>query len=436
MTNNFSCKLAAKLAFLIVCLPLVTNAQQYFTDTSAGDVNSGFRKTGSYEEQDEMVTYLGNISNFLAMAAGTTTNISFYTNQLATMCPDGLGNLQWSVFASFQTTGPLTNSLGVWPVETCWYTVPRTNVNVQTTPISRLSYSSEGTGLREPILAVSGNAFQTSVSLYNTDGNTNADNNSLLVLEPVNYLPQYLLTAAIGDASTPSLGDFGGVALDFSVENVTSNSFTSPVVSDFYANVPEGHGVEVDPITGATSGNADYLGYFTLNPNGTMSFTRASAAPAVSGITASATNGFGPLTVVFTNSTSGGITNWVWNFGNGTTITNTTGGSVTNIYTTAGSYTVTLTVYGLGGSSTETIANFIVTSPKPKIILATPSGKVVLNGSNCPSGVQYRILTSTNLTTTLPNWKPIYTNTFASNGTFSYTNSIGGTNTFFIMVSP
>jgi len=47
------------------------------------------------------------------------------------------------------------------------------------------------------------------------------------------------------------------------------------VVSDLYQSVPTG---STDPNSGKTTGAAYYVGYFTLNPDGTMTFTRASAA--------------------------------------------------------------------------------------------------------------------------------------------------------------
>jgi PKD repeat protein len=110
---------------------------------------------------------------------------------------------------------------------------------------------------------------------------------------------------------------------------------------------------------------------------------------------------------------------------------------VTNTYNVAGSYTVTLTVYGPGGSNSYTVANYIVTSSTPKLGALTMSGgKLIFSGSNCPVGVQYRILSSTNVSTQLANWIPVTTNTFNSSGNFAYTNSIGSTNSFFIMVSP
>ena len=142
------------------------------------------------------------------------------------------------------------------------------------------------------------------------------------------------------------------------------------------------------------------------------------------------------MTVVFTNTASGTISDWVWNFGNGTIITNTTSGAVTNIYATAGSYTVTLTVIGPGGSATNTVANYIVASPTPKIISSASNGQIMFTGKNCPAGVKYRILNSTSVIASLASWKPVYTNTFASNGTFSYTNTVGNGDLFFVLVSP
>ncbi|HTV41075.1 MAG TPA: PKD domain-containing protein [Candidatus Sulfotelmatobacter sp.] len=440
--RNFSlsrCFLKSVVA-ISLSLPFLANAQQYFTDTQNGDLDAGFRKTGSHQEAYEMVAYLGSLSNYLAMAVGTTTNIGFYTNQLATMCPDGLGNLQWSAFGS--SLNSLTNSLGVWPEKTCFYTLPRTSPGAQTAAPARISSSVEGQ-LEGEILGVSSGANALSATLASPaqQGDTNTDNFSLLILEPTaDAADDDNLSYHIADPVTSSIGDFGGTAIDYSVENVTSNTFSSPVVSDFYANVPTGRGTEyTDPITGlTTNGTADFLGYFTMATNGALSFTRAVAVtpPSVSSVTASATNGFGPLTVVFSDSTTGSATNWVWNFGNGVIITNTTAGNVTNTYTAAASYTVTLTVYGPGGSATYAVANFIVTSPKPDIHLTTSSGSLVFSGSNCPAGVQYRILTSTNLTTVLANWTPVYTNNFGNNGTFGYTNSIGSGRSFFIMVSP
>lgn len=418
----------------LLMLPTLAGAQ-YFTDTQEGDVNAGFRKTGQFQEQYEMVVYLGNVTDFLAMAPGAQVRINNFAGQLSTMCPDGFGNLQWSVFASFQ--GTISNSSGAWPRSCCWYTVPRTNETAQTQPINRQPVVLAN-HLSSLILGVSVGANTSSSQL----GQTNANNNSLLVLEPVNFNPANNLTTYIGDPADHALGDFSGY-LNFSVENTTPGVFSSPAVSDFYVNVPSGTVFGkpiVDPLTGSTSGVADYLGYFTLDPDGTMTFTRAGGAIAapVAAFTGAPVSGFAPLQVAFSDASTGDITNWTWNFGDGRSATNTTSGDVNHTYAAAGSYTVTLTVIGPGGTDTKTEAAYVTALAVPRIgITVSTGGNLVFSGTNVPAGVQYRILTSTNVAAPLANWAPIATNTFPSNGGFSYTNLISGKgNAFFRLVSP
>jgi PKD repeat protein len=123
-------------------------------------------------------------------------------------------------------------------------------------------------------------------------------------------------------------------------------------------------------------------------------------------------------------------------FGHGNSVTNTTSVSVTNTYAGTGSYTATLTVTGAGGSSTTNGLISIAAYPKPRISSMAPSGaSIVFSGTNCPSGVQYRILSSTNLSGSA-NWVPVTTNDFLSDGSFSYMVSKTNPAAFFRLVSP
>ncbi len=79
----------------------------------------------------------------------------------------------------------------------------------------------------------------------------------------------------------------------------------------------------------------------------------------VAGFTAAPTNGIAPLSVTFTDASTGSITNWFWNFGDGGT-TNLATNSAVYAYNTAGVYTVSEIVTGPGGSSTNTRPNYIV----------------------------------------------------------------------------
>jgi PKD repeat protein len=92
--------------------------------------------------------------------------------------------------------------------------------------------------------------------------------------------------------------------------------------------------------------------------------------PPVASFTGSPTNGTAPLAVTFTDSSTGDITNWFWNFGDGAT-SNTTATTMTHTYA-AGTYNVSLTVSGLGGANTLTLLNYI-TALTPGSISVNPA---------------------------------------------------------------
>src|SRR5439155_2023787 len=89
------------------------------------------------------------------------------------------------------------------------------------------------------------------------------------------------------------------------------------------------------------------------------------------------TNGTAPLTVAFTDGSTGSITNRFWSFGDGGT-SNTTATRVQYTYAAAGNNHVTLTVSGLGGLNTMVRSNYIVVSSSssstpPAVTNVTPS---------------------------------------------------------------
>jgi PKD repeat protein len=76
----------------------------------------------------------------------------------------------------------------------------------------------------------------------------------------------------------------------------------------------------------------------------------------VASFTASPTGGAAPLSVRFTDTSSGSITRWAWAFGDDNTSMSPT---PSDVYTNPGTYAVQEVVSGLGGSSTDTVANLI-----------------------------------------------------------------------------
>jgi len=457
MKKSFLKSLLLQLALFVVVLPELASAQQ-FVYNPTGDVLTGFRKmntlSGNGDQGNyELVVNLGSVTNLLNVPIGNTitlsnVNYSALTNAfLDTVGSEPvLAQIQWSVFVGVpsqpgpvRTINPWVTPLGVFPGDTLLFTLPSTNVNVQTAPPSRF-----GSAVAGNYVNAIGNIGSGAVSISSFLGASNANNTPFLIREPDSTYGTYDLTTFIGQNGNNALGNFGssqnspfpaGV-----VENTTPNPFTAAQRNDFYMLCPT---ATTNPITGSTN-DSYFAGYFLLNANGTMTFTRANSTysppPAVVSVVGSVTSGSAPLQVVFSNTSTGTITNWVWNFGNGTIITNTTGGNVTNTYAAVGTYTVTLTVYGPGGSNTDTLTSYITVSAassNPKFnSLVLSGGQLILSGTNGAASAQYRIFTTTNLALPFASWTPVYTNNFLGNGSFAYTNSTAKPAAFFRLVSP
>jgi PKD repeat protein len=117
-----------------------------------------------------------------------------------------------------------------------------------------------------------------------------------------------------------------------------------------------------------------------------------SLPPPVASFTAAPTNGFAPLSVTFTDTSTGLIDNRLWDFGDGST-TNLTTAGVAYTYLTAGVYTVTEVVAGPLGVSTNEQPNYItvlscaaITSPPPAVISISPASlsRTALQGQDGP----------------------------------------------------
>jgi uncharacterized repeat protein (TIGR01451 family) len=89
--------------------------------------------------------------------------------------------------------------------------------------------------------------------------------------------------------------------------------------------------------------------------------TATNVAP-TAGFTASPTNGAVPLLVDFTDASTGTITNRQWDFGDGGS---STAMNPSHTYTNAGSFSVSLTVFGPTGTNTLSQPNLIVVTNAP-----------------------------------------------------------------------
>lgn len=191
------------------------------------------------------------------------------------------------------------------------------------------------------------------------------------------YTNGTLVTATLGPTTTDrrawarSINLLGG--RNFSI------ALTNPATGDFdlylYSATP---GIYGSPILLASStqpgnGISEVLNYTPSSDQGAVLVVKrvsgfgtfsllGNTAPTVS-FTVDLTNGVAPLSVQFTNLTSG-ATNYAWDFGDGNI---SSAANPTNTYTNAGAYTVTLTAIGPGGTNSQTRAGYITVSNLPVV---------------------------------------------------------------------
>jgi PKD repeat protein len=96
-------------------------------------------------------------------------------------------------------------------------------------------------------------------------------------------------------------------------------------------------------------------------------------SPPTASFAASRTSGQAPMAVDFTDTSTGGPTSWLWDFGDGQ---NSTTRNPSHTYTDPGTYTVTLTASNANGSST---ASKVITAAEQPPPPPPPGGNLIAN---------------------------------------------------------
>jgi len=102
------------------------------------------------------------------------------------------------------------------------------------------------------------------------------------------------------------------------------------------------------------SDNMTKIDYITVKPAPVANFTASDQNPCVN------------TPILFTDSSTGNLTSWTWNFPGGTPSNATGVGPQTVTYSSAGTYTVNLTVTNACGNDTESKTNYITVNPAPQ----------------------------------------------------------------------
>jgi PKD repeat protein len=166
---------------------------------------------------------------------------------------------------------------------------------------------------------------------------------------------------------------FNGVSAPYSVEGETRLTATVPT------------GATTGPISVTTPG-----GIATSGADFIVSTAPDPGTAPVAAFTTSTTEGPAPLTVAFTDTSTGDPTSWAWDFGDGTTATDR---HPTHTYTQPGTYTATLTATNTHGTSQPATATITVTPPPDPggdttTVLATDDAYIVSSKPNGTNGTQ------------------------------------------------
>ncbi len=108
--------------------------------------------------------------------------------------------------------------------------------------------------------------------------------------------------------------------------------------------------------------SSQYIGKMGAGRINAYNAVNTGPAPPVANFSGSPTSGCVPLTVNFTDLSTGDISTWSWTFGDGGTSGQQ---NPSHQYTSAGTYTVSLTVTGPGGSDSETKTGYITVLAAP-----------------------------------------------------------------------
>ncbi len=127
------------------------------------------------------------------------------------------------------------------------------------------------------------------------------------------------------------------------------------------------------PAVAYNSAASVYLAAWNNRDDGGVYTRRYSPTTPITGtasFTATPTSGVVPLTVTFTDTSSGTIASRTWNFGDGITTTVTSSAPLSHTYLTTGTFTVGLTVTNPGGSA---MTSTLITVDEPVLRRAEPA---------------------------------------------------------------
>ncbi|MCB9454885.1 MAG: PKD domain-containing protein [Anaerolineaceae bacterium] len=349
-----------------------------FTNQSTGDIsgyNWDFGDTATSTEQSPTHTY---------NTAGT------YTVVLTVTGPGGTNTAEVTISA----TNPIPPSIAAFTVDKTTGPAPLLVQFTNQSSGENLTYSWDfgdgavSTDINPSHTFSTAGTYSVTLQISGTGG-TDSAQETIIVSEVVNPpTASFSASPTTGDAPLPvqftdtSSGNITTWQWDFGDGSGFSNE-QNPAYTFNTA------GIFTVSLTVSGPGGSSQPATTTITVN-----QPAPAAP-VASFSASPTTGDAPLPVQFTDTSSGNITTWQWDFGDGSGFSNEQNPAYT--FNTAGIFTVSLTVSGPGGSSQPATTTITVNQPAPAAPVASFSASPTTGDAPLP--VQFTDTSSGNITT-------------------------------------
>ena len=202
--------------------------------------------------------------------------------------------------------------------------------------------------------------------IYNVPGTYNA---SLTVTGPGGADTMNLPSSITVRHAPPTAGFAAAPTQGFAPLEVTFSDASSGTITSYDWNFGDGNTSSIaSPVHTFTQPGTYTVQLDVVGPGGNSAapaqLITVAEPPPVADFSPSRTTGTYPLSITFLNESTGNISGYEWNFGDGTTSTET---HPTHVYNTAGTFTVSLTTSGPGGTVTDTRVDLIVATEPPPV---------------------------------------------------------------------
>ncbi|AKB57277.1 cell surface protein [Methanosarcina barkeri 227] len=188
-------------------------------------------------------------------------------------------------------------------------------------------------------------------------------------------------TVNINDDSPAGSVQYVSDAVKYSYKNKSYTSSLGNYYSDYTGADDDNNGIgDTSYAFGSSSDTAPLMGKITVSGDNITIAVPPNASVPIADFTATPTYGDVPLTVNFTDASTGNVSSYSWDFDDDGTVDSTEQNPVYT-YTAAGNYTVNLTVANADGNDSEVKTDYIVVSE------SLPGAPVANFTANVTSGI-------------------------------------------------